>query len=158
MLYYYCLNINIHKDLYFNFFNKFKSCRLTLNLFKRPIMLESEKSILLVEDDTSTRLIIQKSLSKWGCKILSVASAEEAIRVVNMITPDLALIDISLPGIDGITLAEMLLKKNITAVVLMTADKSHATNTELKNHKVICKPFNSEELKEIVMQTSFIFD
>lgn len=121
-------------------------------------MLESEKSILLVEDDTSTRLIIQKTISKWGCKILSVASAEEAIRVVNMITPDLALIDISLPGIDGITLAEMLLKKNITAVVLMTADKNHATNTSLKNHKVICKPFNNDELKEIVMQTSFIFE
>ena len=121
-------------------------------------MLESEKSILLVEDDTSTRLIIQKGISKWGCKILSVSSAEEAIRVVNMITPTLALIDISLPGIDGITLAEMLLKKNITAVVLMTADKNQATNTELKNHKVICKPFNNEELKEIVMQTSFIFD
>ena len=67
-------------------------------------------------------------------------------------------IDISLPGIDGITLAEMFLKKNITAVVLMTADKSHATNTALKNHKVICKPFNTNELKEIVMQTSFIFD
>ena len=121
-------------------------------------MLESEKSILLVEDDTSTRLIIQKGISKWGCKILSVSSAEEAIRVVNMITPTLALIDISLPGIDGITLAEMLLKKNITAVVLMTADKSHATNNALKNHKVICKPFNKDELKEIVMQTSFIFD
>jgi hypothetical protein len=40
----------------------------------------------------------------------------------------------------------------------MTADKNQATNTELKNHKVICKPFNNEELKEIVMQTSFIFD
>ena len=121
-------------------------------------MLESEKSILIVEDDTSTRLIIQKSISKWGCKILSVASAEEAIRVVNMITPNLALIDISLPGIDGITLAEMLLKKNITAIILMTADKSYATNTALTNHKVICKPFHKEELKEIVMQTSFIFD
>ena len=68
------------------------------------------------------------------------------------------LIDISLPGIDGITLAEMLLKKNITAIILMTADKSYATNTALTNHKVICKPFNKEELKEIVMQTSFIFD
>ncbi len=121
-------------------------------------MFESDKSILLVEDDTSTRLIIQKSISKWGCKILSVSSAEEAIRVVNMITPTRALIHISLHGIDGITLAEMLLKKNVTAIVLMTADKNHVTNTALKNHKVICKPFNTDELKEIVMQTSFIFD
>jgi DNA-binding LytR/AlgR family response regulator len=52
----------------------------------------------------------------------------------------------------------MLLKKNITAVVLMTADKNYVTNTALKNHKVICKPFETNELKEIVMQTSFIFD
>lgn len=121
-------------------------------------MLESEKSILLVEDDTSTRLIIQKGISNWGFKILSVSSGEEAIRVVNMITPALALIDISLPGIDGITLAEMLIGKNITAIVLMTADKNYATNTALNKHKVICKPFNNNELKELVKQTSFVFD
>ena len=121
-------------------------------------MFKSEKSILLVEDDTSTRLIIQKGISDWGYKILSVSSSEEAIRVVNMITPALALIDISLPGIDGVTLAEMLIVKNINAIVLMTAEKNHSNNTALKKHKVICKPFNSNELKEIIKQTTFVFD
>jgi len=121
-------------------------------------MFKSEKSILLVEDDTSTRLIIQKGISNWGFKILSVSSGEEAIKVINMITPALALIDISLPGIDGITLAEMLIEKNINAIVLMTAERNHSNNPALKNHKVICKPFNSNELKEIIKQTTFVFD
>ena len=40
-------------------------------------MFKSEKSILLVEDDTSTRLIIQKGISNWGFKILSVSSGKE---------------------------------------------------------------------------------
>ncbi|NBR05671.1 MAG: response regulator [Planctomycetes bacterium] len=120
-------------------------------------MADKRKSILLVEDDTSTRLIIQKGISNWGCKILSVSSGEEALRVIKITNPDLALIDISLPGIDGITLAEILIEKKMTAVVLMTADKNYTTNTVLKHHKVICKPFNNEELKAIVIQTSFIF-
>lgn len=121
-------------------------------------MINSNKSILLVEDDTSTRLIIQKGISNWGFKILSVSSAEEAIKVINMIHPELALIDISLPGIDGITLAEMLIEKNINAIVLMTAEKNYSNNPALNKHKVICKPFNSYELKEIVKQTTFIFE
>ena len=121
-------------------------------------MFKSEKSILLVEDDTSTRLIIQKGISNWGFKILSVSSGEEAIKVIKMITPVLALIDISLPGIDGITLAEMLIEKNINAIVLMTAERNHSNNPALKKHKVICKPFNSNELKEIIKQTTFVFD
>lgn len=141
-----------------NSFNMFGFKKLILIYLVTPKMFKSEKSILLVEDDTSTRLIIQKGISNWGFKILSVSSAEEAIKVINMIHPALALIDISLPGIDGITLAEMLIEKNINAIVLMTAEKNYSDNPALNKHKVICKPFNSNELKEIVKQTTFVFD
>jgi DNA-binding response OmpR family regulator len=121
-------------------------------------MLQSEKTILLVEDDTSTRLIINRGIANWGCKVLSVSSGEEALRVSSMITPDLALIDISLPGIDGVTLAKMLIQKKITAIILMTADKNYTINTELQDYKVICKPFKINDLREIVTKTSFVFD
>ena len=121
-------------------------------------MLQSEKTILLVEDDTSTRLIINRGIANWGCKVLSVSSGEEALRVSSMITPDLALIDISLPGIDGVTLAKMLIQKKITAIILMTADKNYTINTELQDYKVICKPFKIYDLREIVTKTSFVFD
>ena len=121
-------------------------------------MLQSEKTILLVEDDTSTRLIINRGIANWGCKVLSVSSGEEALRVSSMITPDLALIDISLPGIDGVTLAKILIQKKITAIILMTADKNYTINTELQDYKVICKPFKINDLREIVTKTSFVFD
>jgi len=121
-------------------------------------MFQSERSILLVEDDTSTRLIINKGISNWGCKVLSVSSAEEALRITNMITPNLALIDISLPGIDGITLAKILIQKKITDIILMTADKNHTTNIDLEIYKVICKPFYINDLRELVKTTSFVFE
>ncbi len=121
-------------------------------------MLQSEKTILLVEDDTSTRLIINRGIANWGCKVLSVSSGEEALRVSSMITPDLALIDISLPGIDGVTLANILIQKQVTAIILMTADRNHTANKELLGHKVICKPFKIHDLREIVSKTSFVFD
>lgn len=121
-------------------------------------MLQSEKTILLVEDDTSTRLIINRGIANWGCKVLSVSSGEEALRVSSMITPDLALIDISLPGIDGVTLAKILIQKKITAIILMTADKNYTINTELQDYKIICKPFKINDLREIVTKTSFVFD
>jgi len=52
----------------------------------------------------------------------------------------------------------MLIEKNINAIVLMTAERNHSNNPALKKHKVICKPFNSNELKEIIKQTTFVFD
>lgn len=121
-------------------------------------MLQSEKTILLVEDDTSTRLIINRGIANWGCKVISVSSGEEALRVSSMISPDLALIDISLPGIDGITLANLLIQKQITSIILMTADKNYTKKTESQGFKIICKPFKIDDLRKIVETTSFIFD
>lgn len=118
----------------------------------------NNKSILIVEDDTSTRLIIQAGCSKLGFKTLAVSSGEEALRTLKLITPDIALIDISLPGIDGLTLADMFNPKNNTVVILMTADKNHEVNTGKKNQKVIFKPFRTAELINLLKQTNFSFE
>ncbi len=119
-------------------------------------MTDHQKVIILVEDDTSTRLILQRNISSWGHKVLPVSTAEEAIKVFHLIKPELAIIDISLPGIDGITLAEMILQKETTKIILMSAEKNHLTNPDLHRYRIICKPFKTEDLKELIRTTLFI--
>lgn len=61
-------------------------------------------TILYVEDDTNNRLLIRRILMAEGYQVLEAANAEETLRVVQEHTPDLILMDINLPEVDGYTL------------------------------------------------------
>ena len=59
--------------------------------------------ILLVEDDRSTRTLERFVLEKEGYSVVAAGSGEEALEVLTGSSPDLVLLDIRLPGIDGFT-------------------------------------------------------
>ncbi len=60
------------------------------------------KTILVVDDEESIRQTLQGILSDEGYKVLTVGSGEEALKVIEEELPDLVLLDIWLPGMDGI--------------------------------------------------------
>lgn len=64
------------------------------------------KKILIVEDDRDYLFILKTSFTGAGFSVMPALSAEEAMALTEKEKPDLALIDIKLPGMDGIEMAK----------------------------------------------------
>lgn len=62
--------------------------------------------ILVVEDSDDTRAIIRLELERWGYKVVEAANGREAIEMVEGLCPDLILMDLNMPEVDGLTAAQ----------------------------------------------------
>ncbi|HXJ57809.1 MAG TPA: response regulator [Verrucomicrobiae bacterium] len=80
--------------------------------------------ILVVDDNATNRKLVSDVLAFDGYAVLQAADAEEAQRVIEHTPPDLILMDIALPGMDGLTLTRKLKATNATRgihIVALTA-------------------------------------
>jgi CheY-like chemotaxis protein len=66
------------------------------------------KHILVVDDEAPIRLLLEKILQSAGYRVTSVADGMSAIRTVREDPPDLAICDLSMPGMDGFSVCSML--------------------------------------------------
>jgi len=62
-----------------------------------------KRSVLIVEDEEDIRELLSYTLLREGYQVASVASGEEALAVAEARTPDLVILDLMLPGLDGLT-------------------------------------------------------
>ncbi len=112
--------------------------------------------ILLVEDEAELRDTISNLLREQGYGITVCTSAEEALRTTDSSIPDLILIDIKLPGIDGFELFQELRKNpayGSVPVVFLTAFNSLQAAMAAKQQgaaEYITKPFDLEYLLTVV--------
>jgi CheY-like chemotaxis protein len=68
----------------------------------RPIGVSSgAKTILIVEDDDDIRQLLCALMERDAHRVLEASDGEEALRLVERAPPDLVLLDVNLPGIDG---------------------------------------------------------
>ncbi len=79
-----------------------------------------KKFVLIVEDEEDIRELVSYHLLKEGYQVASVASGEEALAVAEKQTPDLILLDVMLPGVDGLTVCQRLRASPKTADVAIT--------------------------------------
>lgn len=80
--------------------------------------------ILVIEDDDDIRELIEYNLTREGYKVYSAPDGEEGIRKAKKEAPDLVVLDLMLPGVDGIELCRRLKQDPVTrgiAVVMVTA-------------------------------------
>jgi CheY-like chemotaxis protein len=75
--------------------------------------VKAVKHILVVDDDAPVRLLLEKILQSAGYRVTSVPDGMAALKVAREDPPDLAVCDLSMPGIDGFTVCSML-KRNKT--------------------------------------------
>jgi CheY-like chemotaxis protein len=116
----------------------------------------SEGRILVVDDEASIRLICRVNLDASGFDVLEAADGETALSIARNERPDLILLDVMLPGIDGWEVAEELSEQSETRdipIVFITARS--AAPDELRSHAVggvgyITKPFDPGHLSETV--------
>ncbi len=87
-----------------------------------PEMGAEKVRTIVVEDETLIRLDIVETLTEAGFTVVAQGSTgEEAIALVDEHEPELVVMDVKMPGIDGITAAEQILAKHNCAVVMLTA-------------------------------------
>lgn len=66
--------------------------------------MRNPPTILYVEDNFENRVLVRRILMAEGYQVLEAESARQALNVLNSTTPDLILMDINMPGVDGYTL------------------------------------------------------
>lgn len=87
--------------------------------------MKSPITILYVEDNADNRMLIRRVLTAEGYHVLDAESAARAVEIINEQSPDLILMDINLPEIDGYTLTSRLRQDtglDSVPIVAMTAN------------------------------------
>ncbi len=105
-------------------------------------------SLLLVEDDASVRQVVTLQLSLVGYDVQAAEDAGQARRMLEEKTPDLAILDIMLPGEDGFSLAETMIERAIPVLFLTakTAVCDRVRGLRMGAEDYMLKPFEPEEL------------
>jgi DNA-binding NtrC family response regulator len=116
------------------------------------------KSILIIEDDPLVRKTLASQLGKRGFEIIAAEDGEGGVLSFAERCPDLVLLDIRLPDMDGLEVLRRIKDKNRRAIILvMTAFDDMKTTIEaikLGAHEYLVKPLNTAEL-ELVIDKAF---
>jgi DNA-binding NtrC family response regulator len=111
------------------------------------------KSVLVVDDEVGARESLRMVL-KSDYEVLVAKDAEEAFLRISKHSPDVILLDIILPDMDGLKILEKVRQKDPEAIVIMiTATKTVKTAVEamkLGAFDYITKPFDVDELRLVV--------
>ena len=108
----------------------------------------AKKSILVVEDEDDIRELLRYNLAKEGYQVTGSASGEEALKAVKAARPDLMVLDLMLPGMDGLEVCRSLKQDPQTRnlpIVMLTAKGEEAdivAGLELGADDYITKPFS----------------
>lgn len=106
--------------------------------------------ILVVEDETAIRRFIKINLERQGFEVLDVESGEEGLDAFADLNPDIALLDVMLPGISGLEVAKRIRElDNNVGIIMLTAksqDVDKILGLESGADDYMTKPFNPTEL------------
>ena len=114
----------------------------------------SEKNILVVDDEKNIRLTLRKALESVDYNITTAINGEEALEKFNSNIFDLLLLDLKMPGIDGMEVLRQVKEKwTKTRIIIITAHGNVDNAVEamkLGAVDFIQKPFSLTEIREIV--------
>ncbi len=119
------------------------------DIIKEKIIKERNKTVLVVDDEKPIVDILVYNLKKEGYNTLEASDGEEAIRIVSEKKPDLVLLDIMLPKMDGLTVCKRIRHNyNIPIIMLSAKDEEidKILGLELGADDYITKPFSVREL------------
>ena len=112
------------------------------------------KKILVVDDEESIHLIFRDELETAGYEVHSAMNGEEALRLVPALRPDLVILDIQMPGINGIEVLRKLKEKNPDLpVILSSAYQEYKQDlSSWACDAFVVKSADLDELRETVAQ------
>tara|TARA_S200000501_G_scaffold357371_1_gene380975 strand:- start:15584 stop:16192 length:609 start_codon:yes stop_codon:yes gene_type:complete len=112
--------------------------------------MTNRTKILIAEDEAIIRLDLKESLEAEGYEVVGeTGRGDEVIGLVRSLEPDLAILDIKMPGMTGIQAAEIITEEGLAAVILLTAFSQQELVQQASNAGVLAylvKPFQRSDL------------
>jgi len=112
-------------------------------------MTKTRPSILIVDDESTIREVVRRYLEVDGFQVQEAADGFEALDAINSEPPNLILLDLMLPGIDGLSLTRHLRQDRAIPIIMLTA-KGEASDRirglDLGADDYITKPFSPQEV------------
>ncbi len=108
------------------------------------------KKVLIVDDEASIRRILETRFKMLGYEIQTAGDGEEAVEVFNKFSPDLVILDIMMPKMDGYGVTKEIRQGHETPIIILTALGDVAeriTGLELGADDYVVKPFSPKELE-----------
>lgn len=113
--------------------------------------------ILVIDDERSIRLSLEIGLKKLGLEVCSAESGEEGLELLEKENPDLAIVDIKLPGIDGIEVLKIIKKLRPSCIVIMitymTDVKLAVEAMKIGAYDYFTKPFSLTDINDSIQKT-----
>jgi DNA-binding response OmpR family regulator len=105
--------------------------------------------ILIIDDDTKLNKLLKGYLSPFGFEVLAAANPDEGLRYLKTHTPDIIILDIMLPDINGFELCKIIRQDYTIPIVMLTARgevTDRVVGLELGADDYLAKPFDPREL------------
>lgn len=107
------------------------------------------KTILVVDDEAKIVRLVQDYLQHAGFNVLTAADGASALAGARLHKPDLVVLDLGLPGLDGLDVTRQLRKQSDVAIIMLTArsdESDKLVGLELGADDYVTKPFSPKEL------------
>ena len=108
-----------------------------------------QSTVLIVEDDPHVVELAHLYLGRDGHRVLAAADGLEGLRLAREALPDLVVLDLMLPGLDGLELCQIIRKENDVPIVMLTArveEEDRLAGLDIGADDYITKPFSPREL------------
>lgn len=111
-----------------------------------------QKKVVVIEDEADIREVIEHNLSREGYEVHSSANGEQGLEMIRKILPDIVLLDLMLPGLDGLAVCRRIKADSLTrsiSVVMVTAkgeESDIVLGLGVGADDYVTKPFSPREL------------
>jgi DNA-binding response OmpR family regulator len=127
-----------------------------MNGYRRPVEAAGRTRVLVIDDEAPIRLLCRVNLEAEGIEVLEAADGAGGLDVARDEQPDVVLLDVMMPGLDGWRVAEELLDDDRTSaipIIFLTARaefRDRARGLDIGGIDYVTKPFNPLELAPLV--------
>jgi two-component system sensor histidine kinase TorS len=127
-----------------------------------PIIIVNGIDVLMVEDDVTHSMVTSNYLEHLGYRVTAAQTGEEALKFLEVLKPSLVLLDISLPGIDGLTILKHIRSHadSLISNMPVIAMSAHVFTEEVESYLkagmngFLGKPFSIENLEQTIFNVT----
>jgi len=113
--------------------------------------------VLLIDDDAATRMLCSVSLRALGIEVIEAEDGKQGLELVRRERPDLVLLDVSMPGLDGFEVGELVRRhrktRHIPLMFLSGEAENDSRARELGAIACLAKPFDPVALSSLIATT-----
>lgn len=109
----------------------------------------SRKKVLVVDDDAKVVEVLKLYLNHAGCEVITAYTGTEGLRLAREAHPDLVVLDLMLPELDGFEVCRALRSESGMAIIMLTArtmEQDRIAGLDLGADDYVSKPFSPREL------------